>query len=108
MGFNQFPSAHDPNAGLSGPWTFRILLDAGETITGATVDVVDLKDEPIIGTDLIVSGVSVGLISGNTYGVSFYLLDGSLQIYNLRCRYITSNSPVTTYDATMLLKCAQT
>lgn len=110
MAFLIFQSSHDPSGQLSGPWTFRILLNQGESVTAGSVTIVDGSDNPIVGSDLTVSNVSFGVIDtdSNVWGVSFYLQAGSPQYYNLRCRYTTTHSPSVGGDITMRLHCKQT
>lgn len=106
-----FQGKHDPSGQISGPWTFRLLLNAGDSITNATVTVVDGADNPVVSPDLDVFDVSFGSILEpelGEWGVSFYLQNGSPQFYNLRLRYTTNHSPAVGGDITMRLRCAQT
>ena len=109
MAFEEFIPSHDPNAGLSGPWTFYVRLDTGVSITSQTVTVVDSTDTPIPSPTLVVSNSSFGNIDGQQlWGVSFYLDGGTPGKSLLRCRYVTNNSPATTYDMTMRITVAST
>lgn len=106
MAFHIFLKRHDPNAGLSGPWTIPILLDEGIGIASGSVTVVDSNDQPILGTDLVVSNVSVGQIAGQVWGVSFNLDGGSVGFYILRFRFTTDATPAVGDDASMRIRVA--
>lgn len=112
MAFLEFKSEHDPSGQSSGPWTFLILLDDGDSLTNGTVTVVDGDDVPIPAPDITVSNVTFGSIANpgqsNLWGVSFFLQNGTPQLYSIRCRYTTSHSPVVGGDITMRLRCKQT
>lgn len=99
--------AHDPNAGLSGPWTGEIPLDDGITLAGTpTVTAVDKNDVPLLGDTLAISDVTFDVISGSLWGVSFSLLGGSVgTVYRIRISYSTSDGH--TFHRTMRIRCAQ-
>jgi hypothetical protein len=80
---------HDPNAGLSGPWTIEFELDPGWTLIGpVTVIAVhtDGTDAPLVGDSLVTSNITLGQVSDspNVGGISFDLNAGSPQVYWLR------------------------
>lgn len=101
MAYPVFLKCHDPNAGISGPWTIPVLLDDAVTLSSGSVTVVDKDDNPIVGTDLIVSDVSIGQIVDDVWGVSFYLDGGTLGFYFLRFRFTTSAPQSPGDDCTM-------
>lgn len=103
MTLESFLQSKDPSD--SKDYTFRFLLSTGEAIASATVTVVDATDTAIASTDLIVSNVSFGLISGQVYGVTFYVAGGSAGTYLLRCRLTTTSTPARQFDKTNQLIC---
>lgn len=108
MSFDTFRRLHDPNAVM--PVTFPFVLNPGEALAEATVDVVDPTSTTVdTDTDLVLTPASFGLISGTTYGVTTWVSGGSPGSYYLRCHVKTDSFPIARQaDKTMELVCQQT
>ena len=103
MAFPLFKAQLDPDAGLDGPWIFKIKLPDGTAMSSPTVVAVDAADVPLAAT-IAVSNLVATLVdtANNIWWVSVYLTsDGTLGTFNLRCRYSVSTIPATTRDRTM-------
>ena len=86
--------------------TLTVTLDPGDSITGATIVAIN-KDTraPLVGDTLRIVGDAAGVSStltwglissaadGDLWGVSFYMLSGSPQVYWLELDYFTASQP---------------
>lgn len=105
MALVQFTSKHTPGANWD--YTVPFNLNVGVSIASASVAVVDSNGATVAGSDLAISGVSFGLISGTTYAVSFWASGGSEQTYSIAVTFTLSGSPVATGKRTVRLVCQQ-
>lgn len=106
--FPSFRESHDPNGRKD--WTFQWQLSTGESISTATVEVVDTSSTDVdASTDLVIESTAWGLAYGTTHGVTVWISGGTAgRDYPLRCRITTSNTPLSRKDdMTIVLKCRQ-
>jgi hypothetical protein len=105
-----FVQDHDPSDQTD--YTFRFRLSTGESITGATVAVVDPDTDlpPVPTTDLALADVSFGLMDDEvTWGVTVWVAGGTAShTYYLRCQVTTDSSPLPRiFNRTVRLLCAE-
>jgi len=109
---NAFVQAHDPNDQTD--YTFRFRLPTGESITNASVQVVDPATDapPVVASDLIISDVSFGSMSDDQtislWGVTCWISGGTpSHSYWVRCQITTDSSPLPRiFTRTLRLLCA--
>jgi hypothetical protein len=96
---------HDVSGGTH-ERTLVVVLDSEDTITSATVKVVDPDTHaPIVGDTLRIVGDAAGSTTlltwgfvksdadGDWWGVNFWMLEGSPQLYGLELEYYTASQP---------------
>jgi len=106
--FETFRQKHDPQGRLD--WTFPFLLGSGESISTATVEVVDSASSAVdAATDLVIESTSWGRISATEYGVTVWISGGTAGTdYYLRCHIETSATPLSRKaETTKRLRCRQ-
>lgn len=105
-----FVQDHDPEN--QSDYTFRFRLADDETVTAATVTVIDIATgiAPSPATDLILADTSFGLMSDEiTWGVTTWVTGGTNnKLYYLHCQITTNSSPLPRiFNRTMKLLCAE-
>ena len=107
MDFSYFRESLDPD-GDQKEYTFRFILNAGESLSSAVVETVDADSLAPLSTDLVFISTAFAVISGNTWGVTTWLRGGVVGAYYLRCHVVTDSTPIPRKaDHTMRLNVAQ-
>lgn len=90
MVYPYFSEWYDPEEQLD--FTFRFLLTPGENIVSAQIDQVDATSTTLLSPPTLTLGPkSIGVISGNLWGITQWILsstDGNYVAY-LRCAIVT-------------------
>ena len=109
---NAFAQPHDPNDETD--YTFRFRLRVGESVTNASIQVIDPATDqpPVLATDLVIANVSFGVMTDNDnvglWGVTCWISGGTpSNSYWIRCQITTDSSPVArVFTRTVRLLCA--
>lgn len=91
MSFPRWPESLDSDNPVGKIYTFRIALADGDSLSSASVDVVDPTSSTIDPDPATaVSEVTFAQVSGDLYGVSFRAIGGVAGFVCIRCRYSTA------------------
>ncbi len=90
--FPEFPESLDADEPTGKPYTFRIQVASGDSVTSATVQEVEsTSTQPPAVSLVTISAQSLGPIAVPLYGVTFHATGkGNAGVAFIRCRYATA------------------